>query len=162
MASENVTLAMDDADSDDEEPPMEDLEDDTASTFENDVDEPNSPPTLDERAAGSGDDAAAIEMDDLEAEESTKLNKDDVVEEDDFGVDDLEEELLEQIAGDADSETQAELEQEMLKAQGLDLPEDELDDAISSLIDELDGERKPKTKEADQDDFDDFGLDDDK
>lgn len=51
--------------------------------------------------------------------------------------------------------------QAMLKAQGLDLAEDEMDDAISDLIDELDsaGKSKPGSDAKSDDDFDDFGLD---
>ena len=64
-------------------------------------------------------------------------------------------------------EPEEDMAQAMLKAQGLDLAEDELDDAISHLIDELDGdnepEKKPKdaknTGEINLDDFD-FGDDD--
>jgi hypothetical protein len=55
--------------------------------------------------------------------------------------------------------------QAMLRAQGLDLAEDEMDDAISSLIDELDGAESKANSAADTDtddfdNFDDFGMDD--
>ena len=53
----------------------------------------------------------------------------------------------------------------MLRAQGLDLAEDEMDDAISSLIDELDGAESKANAAAsmdgavdDFDNFDDFGM----
>lgn len=56
--------------------------------------------------------------------------------------------------------------QAMLRAQGLDLAEDEMDDAISSLIDELDGAENKADAIADADsgaddfdNFDDFGMD---
>ena len=55
--------------------------------------------------------------------------------------------------------------QAMLRAQGLDLAEDEMDDAISSLIDELDGAESKVNAAAsmdgavdDFDNFDDFGM----
>jgi uncharacterized protein (TIGR03503 family) len=59
----------------------------------------------------------------------------------------------------------AELSSALLKAQGLDLPENELDDAISNLIDELDGplDDKPSPQQATQRDInlDDFDFDED-
>lgn len=61
-------------------------------------------------------------------------------------------------------EEEEDMQQAMLKAQGLDLAEDELDDAISNLIDELDdevddAEEKGAEGEINLDDFD-FGEDD--
>lgn len=50
---------------------------------------------------------------------------------------------------------------EMLRAQGFDLSEDDLDDAITSLIDELDGSAADGEDEAEpSDEFDDFDDDD--
>ncbi len=54
----------------------------------------------------------------------------------------------------------------MLRAQGLDLAEDEMDDAISGLIDQIDNSTKRNQQAGaappDFDNFDDFGLDDSK
>lgn len=92
--------------------------------------------------ADSSDSADDMEppMEDLEDEESGEdipsLN--DIV-----GMDfpeDLQDELVEQVMGDESEETKEEFAAEIRRAQGLDMTENELDDAISTLIDELDGE----------------------
>lgn len=71
-------------------------------------------------------------------------------------IDDIHEELLELVAGEASPEERKEFAADMLKAQGLDLEEDEMDDAISNLIAELDG----KSDEADEEVSPDGGEDD--
>lgn len=74
---------------------------------------------------------------------------------DDVGnvIEDIQEELLELVTGDATSEERQEFAADMLKAQGLDLEEDEMDDAISSLIAELDG-KSAETDEGESPDND--------
>lgn len=131
-------LAMDPGDDDEEEPPMEDLEPSA-------LDDPN-PRAMANAPVG----------DDID---------DGLVTEDDFGVDDLEDDTAQQSEQDreealADTEA-ADLAAEMLKAQGLDLAEDDLDDAISNLIDELDGEPSEKQGATDAGDLDDFDFGDD-
>lgn len=128
-------IAMDMGDGDDEEPPMEDLDPAEADLVEDAAEAPTAPP----------------------ADEEIPM-------EDDFGVDDLEEEPSDAEMDERLQEEDDDLAAEMLKAQGLDLAEDELDDAITNLIDELDGEpdsAKEETEDfgSDIDDFD-FGDDD--
>lgn len=133
---EEELMTMDDADDDEEEPPMEDLDPVDIAEFDGDAE--------DESLSDAADDGGDME-------------------EDDFGVDDLEDEATVDETEANDDEQDADLAAEMLKAQGLDLAEDELDDAITNLIDELDGARPEAKKNAasDFDDFD-FGEDDDK
>lgn len=59
---------------------------------------------------------------------------------DDYGVDDIENDIVDWATGAASEEEKEDFAAQMLKAQGLDLDEDELDDAISHLIEELDGD----------------------
>ncbi len=176
-------LPMDDGGGEDEEPPMEDLDDGEQSFDEDESEELDEkdiePPVLDESpmeesielpedtATAEDDIARAMAaMDGVEDEASVEASpelKDAAPQEDedDFGVDDLEEELREQIdemGGDSEDSTEEDFTREAAIQQGLDIPEDELDDAISSLIDELDGDRS--RSDSDIDDFDDFGLDD--
>ncbi|HEY6527184.1 MAG TPA: vWA domain-containing protein [Cellvibrionaceae bacterium] len=112
----------------DEIPPMEDLDPDSDMSAE--PDDNSSSPTSD------------MDIDALFAEQATEAppKKD-----------------------EADDMVQA-----MLRAQGLDLAEDEMDDAISNLIDELDdteakanASSTPDDASEDFDNFDDFGMDDD-
>lgn len=134
-------LSMADADEDEEEPPMEDLDSavDTAKDDEMDM-------------------AQAMAMEEAAMEEPPII--DDAVEEDDFGVDDLEDDSVDAPEEAMPSEEHEDLEAEMLKAQGLDLAEDELDDAINNLIDELDESRDVTGEGNDDDGIDDLaGID---
>lgn len=65
---------------------------------------------------------------------------------------DLQQELVEQVMGNESDEAKEDFVAEIRRAQGLDMAESELDDAISSLIDELDGE--PRREADDLDDLD--------
>lgn len=67
---------------------------------------------------------------------------------------DLHEDLVEQVMGGESEEAKEDFAAEIRRVQGLDMDEDELDDAISNLIDELDGEPRPGPKPADLDDID--------
>lgn len=153
-------MEMDSGESDDEEPPMEDL--DPVDDSDDDMDE--SDDLADMVQAQLNEEAPAAPADEPEPDDSMDES------EDDFGLDDIEDEP--EPDEDEDSsfkpkvdgvdENDEEFAQEMLKAQGLDLAEDELDDAISNLIDELDDEPASDKKKDDDDlDFDDFGLDED-
>ncbi len=155
-------MDMDLGASEDEIPPMEDIDGGTDNLFEEE--EPEEPETTEPPPMEELDPVEAP----APAAEDAPPELDEVVEEDDFGVDDLdvdeepvEDIPLEEPKAEPSDENPEDIAQEMLKAQGLDLPEDELDDAISSLIDELDGDSSDEAKE-DTDDFDDFGLDDKK
>jgi Periplasmic protein TonB, links inner and outer membranes len=66
---------------------------------------------------------------------------------------DLREDLVEQVMGGESDEAKEDFAAEIRRVQGLDMDEDELDDAISNLIDELDGEPRPKTADLDDIDF---------
>ncbi len=67
---------------------------------------------------------------------------------------DLREDLVEQVMGGESEEAKEDFAAEIRRVQGLDMDEDELDNAISNLIDELDGEPRPSPKPADLDDMD--------
>lgn len=67
----------------------------------------------------------------------------------------MQREIVEQVMGDAPEDSKEDFAAEIRRAQGLDLDEDELDEAITTLIDELDGEPKP----AEADNLDDFDMD---
>ncbi|WNO11714.1 vWA domain-containing protein [Teredinibacter sp. KSP-S5-2] len=87
---------------------------------------------------------------------------------DDGDFDDLDEMVPEDVDDDVDDDVATEEEDEeddmvaaMLKAQGLDLAEEELDDAISGLIDELDEQEAAAQAAADaENDFSDTDFDD--
>lgn len=84
---------------------------------------------------------------------------DDPVEQGEPTIEDLQDELIEQVMGDESPASKEDFASEIRRAQGLDLEEDEMDEAISTLIDELDGKPRPSSDEpADMDDFD-FGDD---
>lgn len=84
---------------------------------------------------------------------------DDPVEQGEPTIEDLQDELIEQVMGDGSTASKEDFASEIRRAQGLDLEEDEMDEAISTLIDELDGKPRPSDDEpADMDDFD-FGDD---
>jgi uncharacterized protein (TIGR03503 family) len=74
-------------------------------------------------------------------------------------IDDLQEELIEQVMGDESEESKEEFAAELRRAQGLDLEEDEMDEAISTLIEELDGNPPPEPPEPDLPDDLDFDED---
>lgn len=67
----------------------------------------------------------------------------------------MQREIVEQVMADAPEDSKEDFAAEIRRAQGLDLDEHELDEAITTLIDELDGEPKP----AEADDLDDFDMD---
>jgi uncharacterized protein (TIGR03503 family) len=120
---ENI-MTMDSAGSDEQEPPMEDLDPDEL------------PPS---------DIGVGSELDDPVAEDEPTIEE-------------LQEELIEQVMGDESPESKEDFAADMRRAQGLELEEEEMDEAISSLIDELDGQPRPS---AEPDDMDDFDLGDD-
>jgi uncharacterized protein (TIGR03503 family) len=103
------------------------------------VQEPEDEPDESDAVMDPGDDDdEEPAMEDLDMVEGEALAADDL---DDDLDDDRDEQLVEQVMGDATEEEKANFAEEVLKAQGLELPEEELDDAISSLIDDLDGTR---------------------
>lgn len=67
---------------------------------------------------------------------------------------DLREDLVEQVMGGDSEEAKEDFAAEIRRVQGLDMDEDELDNAISNLIDELDGEPRSRPNPADLDDID--------
>ncbi|HEY7773924.1 MAG TPA: vWA domain-containing protein [Marinagarivorans sp.] len=172
-ADDPGVMEMDDID--DEIPPMEDLE--PEMDFEeddledDDASAPEEPPADDENfdfdlsALDADDDDTpatqpsepAPEVGEPDSDESVAPQEDNAPAQDDAG--DEEDDM-------ADA---------MLKAQGLDLAEDELDDAISNLIDELDDDaeasnkpddkadeqKKPGSNMAGEINLDDFDFDDD-
>jgi uncharacterized protein (TIGR03503 family) len=138
-----------------EPPPLEEEYDETQMQVPATEDEV--PPMEDLDPDMGLDDMAMLDVAAQDEEETT----DQALSEDD--IDALFEQKSEQAAP---VEEQDDMVKAMLKAQGLDLAESELDDAISSLIDELDqgGAAKAAKNQAadDFDDFDDFGLDEKK
>jgi len=125
------------------EPPMEDFEPAEHTAPLTSEAAPEAIETFDEQPGTDlslDHDAAPDRMDEkADASASTDEPMDD--------LDDLDEmAVAADAAADADTGSQSEEEEEedmvaaMLKAQGLDLAEDELDDAISSLIDELEND----------------------
>ncbi len=78
---------------------------------------------------------------------------DEVVAEDEIA--NMQRDLVEQVMADATDDSKEDFAAEIRRAQGLDMDESELDEAITTLIDELDGEPRP----AASDDLDDFDLD---
>lgn len=78
---------------------------------------------------------------------------DEVVAEDEIA--NMQRDLVEQVMADAADDSKEDFAAEIRRAQGLDMDESELDEAITTLIDELDGEPRP----AAGDDLDDFDLD---
>lgn len=118
-----------------EEPPMEDLDPEVAEEV------PEPPPSLDEDLyepdENEADNSMAMGgMDDMLAEPQETLGNDL------DGIDDLDAmamDIAEESAATAEEEQEEDdMVTAMMKAQGLDLAEEELDDAISSLIDDLD------------------------
>jgi uncharacterized protein YihD (DUF1040 family) len=161
----------------DEEPPMEDLDPDPepepAPEIEPELDEEPELELLDEGSEDDDADSTLFEPQDvselLEPESELEPEPDDGMElldgldEDETeaaaeeGLDDLDAMAMEaqddNSAGDAEIFTDDEDEEEdmasaMLKAQGLDLAEEELDDAISSLIDNLEDDDDEETKDS--------------
>ncbi|SMF08606.1 TIGR03503 family protein [Alteromonadaceae bacterium Bs31] len=100
-----------------EEPPMEDLD-----------------PVVDEPI-----EEASAEEDDLDPEPPAGEM---LVEED--GLDDLDQMASSEEGENNAGEEEDDMVAEMLKAQGLDLAEDELDEAISTLIDDLEDDEDPE------------------
>lgn len=143
-------FAMDDGEIE-PEPPMEDLDlepeaisaPDVHDETEMDLDVDDDLDELDE-PADFKQAAQPVEADPFADSEEDSWTQEE-------GVSDLDETLVEQFAGDASAEEKADFADEILKAQGLDLAEDELDDAISSLIDELDGSREADEEEPPRD-----------
>lgn len=76
-------------------------------------------------------------------------------EEDDLPLEDFERDLVEQVMAGEPEEAKEEFAAEIRRAQGLDLDPSELDDAITMLIDELDGE--PRNPPDDFNEPDDSG-----
>lgn len=70
----------------------------------------------------------------------------------------MQRDIVEQVMADASDDFKDDFAAEIRRAQGLDLDERELDEAITTLIDELDGEPKPDTHNLDDFDMD---MDDD-
>lgn len=70
----------------------------------------------------------------------------------------MQRDIVEQVMADASDDSKDDFAAEIRRAQGLDLDERELDEAITTLIDELDGEPKPDTHNLDDFDMD---MDDD-
>lgn len=122
----------------DEEPVMEDLNEDDEP---DEVIEEPLPEAAPIDAFDDTIDAAFVpDMDDLEpSAPATEPEPEPEPEpEDDFGADDLEDELLNRVVNQTEGDEAEAFAKDMRKAQGLDLPEDEMDDAISDLIDDLD------------------------
>ena len=136
----------------DEEPPMEDLEpamDDSIALDEPIEDE--TPDVFDEPEQAPEDDTFSLTESEMFEEDAPAVDEpdtDDIAVESssvaDEGFDDLDEMAMTE---EKEKAIEDELDKEdddddmvaaMLKAQGLDLAEDELDEAISSLIDDLD------------------------
>ena len=141
-ATEDVVEEVDELE---EEPPMEDLE--VAESVAEEVEDIE--PKMEEIPE-------AVEEDVIDPPqiESIGTNTDEVIEAEEAPVedemDDLDKMAMEQDIEDSiDEELSQEDEEEdmvaaMLKAQGLDLAEEELDDAISSLIEDLDRDDEEK------------------
>lgn len=121
---EDNFMAMDEAEPDEMEPPMEDLADDA----------PEEP-------------------------EDVIPDLDDVVADDE--IERMQQDLVEQVMADASEESKEDFAAEIRRAQGLDMDENELDDAITTLIDELDGEPRADSGD-DLDDFLDMDDEDDR
>ena len=177
-SAEEETSVDEPTESDDleEEPPMEDLDPDVVMPEldpEPEMDSEEEIPTLEPDAEpemaldtdDDDDDVPLLDAEVLEPDESgaamdgmSEFDDAEAMEDGLDEIDDLEEmsmEVEDEPVSEGD-EPEGEDDEEdmvtaMLKAQGLDLAEDELDDAISSLIDDLD----------DDDLDDDFGMDDD-
>lgn len=124
---------------------------------------PPAPADTEMLAMDGGEDNEELEppMEDLEDEELAADDEipslDDVVAESE--LEELQQELVEQVMGDAPEESKEDFAAEIRRAQGLDMDDNELDEAISTLIDELDGEPR-RDAEDDLDDFD-MDMDDD-
>ena len=132
-AEDDSQMVMDDGGDSEEEPPMEDLD------------------ALELDTSSADDDGMSFVEDDLDDDPEDIPELHDTLDEgsEEEDMEDIQDTLMDQVVGNASEEEKSDFADEMLKAQGLDLAEDELDDAISNLIDELDGER-------DEDDEDDL------
>ncbi len=125
----------------DEEPLLDEFKMDEVDTDDEAQFVDERPPEFEESSTAGPNAAAATETEvaggDQDAPDDIKASSEDY----DVGdvIDDIHEELLELVAGESSPEAQKEFAADMLKAQGLDLEEDEMDDAISNLIAELDG-----------------------
>lgn len=110
-----------------DEPPMEDLE----PAMEDLSDSPDDEPPMEE-----------IDMPPGESDEPDE----------DTSIDDLDQmSIAEELSASGDADEDDDMVNAMLKAQGLDLAEDELDDAISSLIDEMEADAdEDKDKDKDK------------
>ena len=118
-----------------EEPPMEDLDPDTPSqstTNQLGAHELFDTPSSDDEVLSEtpfGKDSGAFDTD---------YGDDDIDDLDAMAMDIARESEQAQTQSEEDSDEEDDIVAAMMKAQGLDLAEDELDDAISSLIDDLD------------------------
>ena len=165
---------------DDEIPPMEDLEPDM-DFEEDDIDEPEAQseaapeaPEPEEPEVERIDEDFDFDLSalDSESEDDDAFAASPQAEQSESQEPEVEEEppveaVAEPEIEAAEEEPQEEdMAQAMLKAQGLDLAEDELDDAISNLIDELDDDAEEPPKKQDSNmageiNLDDFDFDDD-
>lgn len=132
-----------------EEPPMEDLDpEDPSSMAEEPLAEPEPQPAPQPEPTAIEEDEPSM---DLMGEEDSVSAEDDVGLEDD-GIDDLDEMALEEPepapepAEEEGEQDDDDMVSAMLKAQGLDLADEELDDAISNLIDDLDDDDEDESK----------------
>lgn len=130
-----------------EEPPMDDLN----SMDAEDLLKPGGvdDSTIDESGLDDLDDEPSSAAGDIAGETDDIPELVDKVEDE---PDDLER-ILAEHAADASEDEQTDFAEDILKAQGLDLAEDELDDAISSLIDELDGSDTADDDVLDDDEY---------
>ena len=142
---EPVNAVEETVDDDDleEEPPMEDLDPDGGEVESVEMDaldevESVAPPVeniIDE-------DVPDLDPEDNEPEAETAM---DAVEEEIDDLDAMAMEVVEEAENAAGEEDDEDMVSAMLKAQGLDLAEDELDEAISSLIDDLEDDDEEET-----------------
>lgn len=164
-------------DLDDEIPPMEDLEPDL--NFDEDEGEGESEQDAEDTTKAEADEPPRVDEDfdfDLSALDGDTTSEPASTEPEVLGEPNVEAQSADElfdaatdVEPDPAEEPEEDMAQAMLKAQGLDLAEDELDDAISNLIDELDEpEAAPSndTTDAEKDAFsgeinlDDFDFDD--
>ena len=122
----------------------DDVEDDMVAALADLDDEPDAMAMQDE---ADFDELVADEETELAMEDAEPLDEEPEVEE----LDDLDT-MAAEAQGDGraertdDDDEEEDMVAAMLKAQGLDLADEELDDAISNLIDELGGEEEPDQK----------------
>lgn len=142
QAAEEEPIEEDD---EEEEPPMEDLDPDVIEPEEVLEPEPIEPEVdVSEMPEPSSEDDAPSE----DVSESLMPEEDDDIDDLDAMAMDIEAEA-EGATAEADDEEEDDMVTAMLKAQGLDLAEEELDDAISSLIDDLDDDGEEGSAEDD-------------